>query len=341
MGSEHITTTVIGSMPKPRWLVPEENIRMWRLSGDLLVQAQNDATRLSIRDQEAAGIEVISDGEQRRMYYMSRFVSALSGVDAQRSNLANVSEDTVDDAKPRVTGPIERAEPLSLDDLDFLKSNTDRRVKMTLPGPMTVLKVLDDDYYHDDRALALAIAQALRQEMMDLQKAGCDVIQLDEAFAIFHPQEFCEWGREAIDVAFDGIFTKTCVHFCFGYRQPTESPTIRDPKIIAQFHSILPEIAKCQAKQFAFECTCSKLDPNAFKIIPPEKQIVYGSVDNACTIVENPVEIAERLKRVYEILGPGRLWTAPDCGLVWLPPDTARAKLRALVLGARIAESGI
>ena len=337
MAREPIPTTVIGSMPKPRWLVPEENIRTWRLGGELLRVAQDDATRLSIRDQEQAGIDVITDGEQRRMYYMSRLISSLSGVDFAGSNLADVSEGTVGDATPRVVGPIGRAQPFSTEDLRFLKSNTVRRVKMTLPGPMTVVKVIRDDFYHDERTLALAVAAALRQEMIDLVAAGCDVIQLDEAFAVFHPEDFRAWGREAMDAALDGIPATTCVHFCFGYRQPAESPTRRDEKLIEQWRSILPEIGDCRAKQLAFECTCSGIDVSVLADLPQDKQIVYGAVDNACTIVEDPIDIAQRLRRAREVLGPGRLWAAPDCGLVWLPPDVARAKLEALVLGARLA----
>ena len=337
MAREPIPTTVIGSMPKPRWLVPEENIRTWRLGGEVLRQAQDDATRLSIRDQEEAGIDVITDGEQRRMYYMSRLISSLSGVDFAGSNLANVSEGTVDDAAPRVVGPIGRAQSFSTADLRFLKANTGRRVKMTLPGPMTIVKVIRDDFYRDDRALALAVAKVLREEMIDLETEGCDVIQLDEAFAIFHPEEFRAWGREAMDAAFDDVRTTTCVHFCFGYRQPTESPTRRDEKLIEQWRSILPEIGECRAKQLAFECTCSGIDVSALADLPTDKQIVYGAVDNACTVVEDPVDIAQRLRRAREVLGSGRLWAAPDCGLVWLPSDVARAKLEALVLGARLA----
>ncbi len=338
MVREHIPTTVIGSMPKPHWLVPEENIRMWRLSGELLARGQDDATLLSIRDQEKAGIEVITDGEQRRMYYMSRLVSQLSGIDAQGSNIANVSEDTVDDAQPRVVGPIERAEGFSLDDLKFLKAHTDRRVKMTLPGPMVVIMVLKDEYYNDQRKLAFAVAEALNQEMLELQAAGCDVIQLDEAYGIFKPEEFCQWGREAIDIALSGIHTTTCVHFCFGYRQSTPTPTERPQKLLDQFRSILPEIAKCQADQFAFECACSGVTAEDLASLPAEKQIVYGVVDNACTQVEDPAHIAEQLCHARKVFGPNRLWAAPDCGLVWLPPDVARAKLNALVLGARLAE---
>ena len=340
MTTEHITTTVIGSMPKPRWLVPEENIRMWRLSGKVLRDAQDDATLISIQDQEKAGIEVITDGEQRRMYYMSRLISSLSGIDAAHSNLANVSEDTVDDSKPRVVSPIGRAQSFSMDDLAYLKANTNCRVKMTLPGPMTVIKVIQDDYYHDERSFALAIAAVLRQEMLDLQAAGCDVVQLDEAFAIFNPQDFFDWGREALDAAFDGVTATTCVHFCFGYRPATDDPEPREQKILDQFASIMPEIGKCRSKQFAFECTSSGIDINLLGTLPSDKQIVYGAVSNAYTVVEDPIDIAARLRKAREILGPDRLWAAPDCGLVWLPPDVARAKLKALVLGARLAGDG-
>ena len=192
--ASHITTTVIGSLPRPAWLVQDDNIRLWRLGGEALRQGKDDAARLAIRDQEIAGIDVITDGEQRRMHYISRFVSSLSGIDAQRSNYADVEEGTVNRASPIVTGEMNRKHAYALEDLRFLKAHTDRRVKMTMPGPMTAMYWLTNEYYPSDADLGMAMARALHEEMLDLQAEGCDVIQLDEPQAIQRPDAFREMG---------------------------------------------------------------------------------------------------------------------------------------------------
>ena len=189
-----VTTTVIGSLPRPAWLVRDDNIRLWRLAGEALRQGKDDAARLAIRDQETAGIDVITDGEQRRMHYVSRFISSLSGIDAKRSNYADVEEGTVNRASPVVTGDVSRKHAHALEDLLFLKAHTDRRVKMTMPGPMTAMYWLTNEHYAREADLGMAMARALHEEMLDLQAAGCDVIQLDEPQAIRCPDAFREWG---------------------------------------------------------------------------------------------------------------------------------------------------
>ena len=332
-----MTTTVIGSMPKPKWLVQDDNIRLWRVGGRALEEGKDDAARISIRDQEIAGIDIITDGEQRRMHYISRFISTLSGIDSKQSNMADVGKDTVDKASPIVVGDVSRRYAHAIEDLHFLKSHTDRRVKITLPGPMTAMRPLEDRHYGREADLAMALAGALREEILDLQASGCDVIQLDEPAAIVQPEGFRDWGRAAIDHAFEGVETTTCVHFCFGYRQSTVTPTIRRRSVIESLASILPDIGSCKAKQFAFECACSGIEPEFFRKLPEDKQIVIGAVDNACTAVENPAEIGEKLKHAINVLGRDRVWAAPDCGLVWLPIETARAKLRVLSEGAKLA----
>lgn len=333
-----ITTTVVGSMPRPAWLVRDDNIRLWRLSGEALREGKNDAARLAIRDQEIAGIDVITDGEQRRMHYISRFVSSLSGIDARQSNYADVEEGTVNRASPIVTGEVKRKHAYAIEDLRFLKAHTDRRVKMTMPGPMTAMYWLTNAHYDNEADLAMAMGRALREEMLDLQAEGCDVIQLDEPQAIQRPDAFREWGRAALDLAFEGIETTTCVHFCFGFRTEVgEVPAIRDPERIETLAGLLPEIGSCRARQLAFECACSCIEPEFFSGLPEEKQVLYGLLDIGCTVVEEPAHIAEKLRRAVRVLGRDRVWAAPDCGLVWLPVQTARAKLRVLVEGARMA----
>lgn len=333
-----ITTTVIGSLPRPKWLVQDDNIRLWRLSGEALQEGKDDAARLAIRDQEDSGIDVITDGEQRRMHYISRFISSLSGIDAQQSNYADVEEGTVNRAPPIVAGEVSRKHAYAIEDLRFLKAHTDRRVKMTMPGPMTAMYWLTNEHYENEADLGMAMARALNQEMLDLQAEGCDVIQLDEPQAIQRPEAFREWGRAALDLAFEGIETTTCVHFCFGFRtEPSETPTIRDPERIETLASLLPDIGSSRARQFAFECACSRIEPEFFSGLPDEKQVVFGLVDIGCTVVEEAERIAEKIKHASSVLGRDRVWVAPDCGLVWLSMQTARAKLRALVEGARMA----
>lgn len=328
--SARITTTVIGSMPKPKWLVQDDNIRLWRLGGDALQEGKDAAARISIRDQEVAGIDVITDGEQRRMHYISRFISSLGGIDAKQSNMADVDESTVDRASPLVIGNITRKHAHAVEDLRFLKAHTDHRVKMTLPGPMTAMLPLKDKHYGNKADLAFALAGVLREEILDLQAEGCDIIQLDEPLAISDPTAFKEWGRAAIDAAFEGIEAVTCIHFCFGYRQASDTPTVRDQSKVENLASILPDISACRTRQAAFECACSDLEPEFFSKLPDEKQIVFGVVDNACTVVENSDAIRTRLNQAANVLGTDRVWAAPDCGLVWLPIVEARAKLHVL-----------
>ena len=335
--ASQITTTVIGSLPRPAWLVQDDNIRLWRLGGEALRQGKDDAARLAIRDQEIAGIDVITDGEQRRMHYISRFVSSLSGIDTQRSNYADVEEGTVNRASPIVTGEVRRKHAHALEDLRFLKAHTDRRVKMTMPGPMTAMYWLTNEHYASEADLGMAMARALHEEMLDLQAEGCDVIQLDEPQATQRPDAFREWGRAALDVAFEGIETTTCVHFCLGFPPVSETPTVRDAERVETLARMLPDIGSCRARQFAFECAGSRIEPEFFSGLPDDKQVVFGLVDVGCTAVEDPGRIAEKIGRSVSVLGRDRVWAAPDCGLVWLPIDTAREKLRALVEGARLA----
>ncbi len=274
-----MTTTVIGSMPKPKWLVQDDNIRLWRVAGEALREGKDDAARISILDQENIGIDVITDGEQRRMHYISRFIASLDGIDAKQSNMADVGENTIDKASPIVVGNISRKHPHALEDLRFLKAHTNRRVKMTLPGPMTAMLPLENEHYRKDADLAMALADALHEEILDLQKEGCDVIQLDEPGAIVRPDAFKDWGRAALDRAFEGIEATTCIHFCFGYRPANDTSTIRDRKTIDTLASILPDIGRSRARQVAFECTCSGLQPEVFNALPEDKQIVFGAVD--------------------------------------------------------------
>ncbi len=333
-----ITTTVIGSLPRPKWLVQDDNIRLWRLSGEALQEGKDDAARLAIRDQEDAGIDVITDGEQRRMHYISRFISSLSGIDAQQSNYADVEEGTVNRAAPVVIGEVKREHAYAIEDLRFLKAHTDRRIKMTMPGPMTAMYWLENEHYDNEADLGMALAAALNEEMRDLQAGGCDVIQLDEPQAIGRPDAFREWGRAALDLAFEGIETTTCVHFCFGFRvEVSETPVIREPERIETLASLLPDIGSCRSRQFAFECACSRIEPEFFLGLPDEKQVLFGLLDIGCTVVEEAERIAEKIRHAANVLGRDRVWAAPDCGLVWLSMQTARAKLRALVEGARMA----
>jgi len=289
---------------------------------------------------------VITDGEQRRMHYISRFVSSLSGIDAKRSNYADVEEGTVNRASPVVTGEVSRKHAYALEDLRFLKAHTDRRVKMTMPGPMTAMYWLTNEHYAAEADLGMAMARALHEEMLDLQAAGCDVIQLDEPQAIRRSDAFREWGRAALDLAFEGIETTTCVHFCFGFPPVSDTPTVRDPATVSALARMLPDIGSCRARQLAFECAGSRIEPEFFVGLPDDKQVVVGLVDVGCTAVEDPERIAEKIERSVGVLGRDRVWAAPDCGLVWLPIGTAREKLRALVEGqtgismTRFAQSG-
>ncbi|MDA1127596.1 MAG: hypothetical protein O2913_02715 [Chloroflexi bacterium] len=335
-------TTVVGSMPKPPWLYRQAAMDSkdsdhhgsgadWLLSGQPLKEAQDDAVRLAIYDQESAGVRILSDGEQRRKSYLTHITSQLGGFDYETlaekwirdgRRLANVG---------RCTGPIEWLGPMVVDDLRFLLTHTTAPVKVTLPGPMTVTDSTFDAYYGDERAFAMAVADAINREAKALDALGPAVIQFDEPVFSRYPEKVAEWGIEALNRCSQGLIAQTAVHVCYSYAMPGVPRPIKD-----SYPQILAELERSQVDQLALEFQAPQLDPALLELCP-SKIVLFGCIDNADPEVENFQKIAQRLLAAGEHHDPEKLQAAPDCGLVHLTQASARAKLSALYRGAQLA----
>ncbi|MEE9239701.1 MAG: hypothetical protein V3U53_00755 [bacterium] len=340
---EKFLTTVVGSMPKRPWLLGENRAPgigtrgqgwelRWAYEREALRQAQDDATRLAIRDQENAGIDIISDGEQRRRYYITYVIEGLEGLDFE--NLAEKvvrSGNTFDVG--RCVSPVNRTKPLLEEDLRFLLAETGRPVKMTLPGPVTVVDSLVDEHYGDERELGLAVADALNEEARALDALGPAVIQFDEPAFSRQPEKVADWGIEALDRACWGLQAKTATHICYGYPKPGQ-----EHKIVDSYPVILKELEKSKIDQLSLEFEASGLDPVLLRLCP-SKTVLFGCISNGTlgTAIESPEDVAGKLLAAAEHLPPEQIQAAPDCGLVKLDVETARAKLAAMVEGARLA----
>jgi 5-methyltetrahydropteroyltriglutamate--homocysteine methyltransferase len=335
--TEKLLTTVVGSYPQPEWLVDRENLQrrlpprvrardIWRIPEPLLQQAQDDATLLAIRDMERAGIDIISDGEIRRESYSNRFATALAGMDLDNPGRM-LGRTGRTNFVPRVIGPIRRLYPVEARDVEFLRRNTDRRIKITVPGPFTITHQALDDYYHDEKALALDIAAAVNEEIRDLQVAGADVVQIDEPYLQARPQQAKAYGVEVINRALEGIEGTTALHLCFGYAAIV-------PDRPGQY-AFLPELRDCVAKQISIEAAQPNLDLSVLRQLAG-KTIILGVLNLGDMQVETPEIVAGRVRAALQYVEPERLILAPDCGMKYLPRDVAFGKLCAMVEGARI-----
>ena len=338
MTNKLLPTTVIGSYPQPSWLVDQALLRakvvprvrahdIWRVAAPDLAEAQNDATLLAIRDQERAGIDIISDGEARRESYSNYFIAALEGVDAD-SPAVIVSKAGRETRVPRVTGPIRRRGPVEVRDLAFLRANTDRQIKITLPGPFTMAQQAHDEHYGDLEAMAMGFADAVNAEVRDLAAAGADVIQLDEPWLRNDPENARRFAVKAINRALEGVTVPTVVHLCFGYAAvvPGRKPT---------GYSFLVELADSVADQISIECAQPHLDMGMLADLSTKK-ILLGVIDLGNPAIESAEEVAARIRAGLAHVDAERLIPAPDCGMKYLPRATAFGKLKALAEGAAI-----
>ena len=330
-------TTVVGSYPQPDWLIDRERLgdrlpprvrarELWRIEESLLEEAQDDATRLAVQDMERAGVDMITDGEMRRESYSNRFATALDGIDLDDPGVA-LDRTGHENPVPRVVGPIRRREPVEVRDVEFLRSITDRQIKITVPGPFTMTQQAQNDHYPDERSLALAYADAVNGELRDLKAAGADVVQIDEPYLQARPEPAREYAVEAIDRALDGIEGDTVLHTCFGYAhivhdRPSGYPFLR-------------ELNECAATHLSLEAAQPDLDPEVLRELP-DKTIVLGVLDLGSDEAETAEVVAGRIRRALEVVGPERLVVAPDCGMKYLSRDLAFRKLQAMVEGARL-----
>lgn len=335
-----LPTSLVGSYPQPVWLIdraalgkrlpPRTRAReLWRIPEEHLAEAQDDATIVAIRAQEEAGLDIITDGEIRRESYSNRFATALEGVDIDNPGTA-LDRTGHPNPVPRITGPIRRRGPVAVGDLKFLRAHTDRAVKMTVPGPFTMSQQAQNDHYPTAREAALGYAAAIREEIRDLLAAGADIVQIDEPYMQARPDAAEEYGLEALNAALDGITGTTAVHICFGYAAIVhERPA---------GYSFLPQLSGCSCKQISIETAQSGLDTSVLAKLPG-KTIILGVIDLGTPEVETPEVIVARIRRGLEHVPAANVVLAPDCGMKYLPRESAFGKLRAMVEGARIVRA--
>jgi 5-methyltetrahydropteroyltriglutamate--homocysteine methyltransferase len=335
-----LATTVVGSYPQPDWLVDRSLLAkgvprvrqrdIWRIPEPFLEQAQDDATILAIQKLERAGIDIITDGEIRRESYSNRFATALDGVDVDHPGVIrdrNGNETRV----PRVVGRITRKRPVELRDMEFLRRHTEKTAKITLPGPFTLAQQAQNEAYPDVESLAMDFAAAVNAEARDLERAGADVIQLDEPWLRNDPAAAGRFAVPAINRALEGLTVPTAIHLCFGY-----AAVVRHQKPAG--YSFLPQLAATTANQISIEAAQPKLDLGVLTDLAG-KTIILGVIDLADPAVETPEQVAVRIRAALERVPAARLVPAPDCGMKYLPRDVAFGKLAALTAGARLVRA--
>ena len=332
-----LPTSLVGSYAQPEWLIDRAKLagrfpprvrarELWRIPPEHLAEAQDDATVVAIRLQEEAGLDIVTDGEIRRESYSNHFATALDGVDVDNPGTA-LDRSGHPNPVPRIVGPIARPRPVEVADLRFLRAHTERTVKITVPGPFTMAQQAQNDHYPDTESAAMAYAAAVNAEVKDLFAAGADIVQLDEPYLQARPDAGRAYGLKALNAALDGVTGTTAVHLCFGYAAIIhERPG---------GYSFLPELAGCSADQISIETAQSGLDLGVLSDLT-EKTIILGVLDLSTPEVESVDTVAARARRAFDRIGPEQLVLAPDCGMKYLPRDSAFGKMRALAGVARM-----
>jgi 5-methyltetrahydropteroyltriglutamate--homocysteine methyltransferase len=335
-----LPTTLVGSYPQPDWLIDRAKLanrfpprvrakELWRVAPEWLEQAQEDATILAIRDQERAGLDVITDGEMRRESYSNRFATALDGVDIDNPGTA-LDRSGHPNPVPRVVGRIRRRGPVQVRDVAFLRANTEHIIKVTVPGAFTMAQQAQNDFYKDEVELAVDYAAAVNEEIKDLFAAGADVVQIDEPYMQARPAKAKQYGVEVLNRALEGVTGTTAVHICFGYAA-----------IIHQRpsgYSFLPELEAADVRQISIETAQSHLDCSVLTALR-SKTIILGVLDLSDMVVETPEVVADRIRRALPYVDAARIVVAPDCGLKYLPREVAFGKMRSMVQGALVVRN--
>ena len=335
-----LPTMIVGSLPQPDWLIDRDRLahrtpprvrarELWRVPPELLAEAQDDATLVTIRSQEEAGLDIVTDGEIRRESYSNHFATALEGVDIDNpGTVINRSGKPI--PVPRVIGEIRRPAPIDADDVRFLRAHTDRAVKFTVPGPFTMAQQAQNEHYPDDRSLALAYADVVREEIADLFAAGADIVQVDEPWLQARPEVAREYGAEALTRAIEGAAGPVHVHLCFGY-----AAMVSDRP---EGYSFLPELADTPADTISVETAQSRLDPTTLRPLR-DKGIALGVLDLSTPEVETAETVADRVRRALDHVDVDRLVLSSDCGLKYLPRSSAAGKMRSLAEAAAVLRS--
>ena len=332
-----LPTTLVGSYAQPDWLIDRRKLaerfpprvrarELWRIAPEFLDEAQDDATLLAIRDQERAGLDFITDGEQRRESYSNRFATALEGIDIDNPGTA-LDRSGHPNPVPRIVAKIRRKQPVEVSDVKFLRANTDRVIKITVPGPFTMSQQAQNDFYKDEQEMVLDYAAAVNAEIKDLFAAGADVVQIDEPYMQARPEKARKYGLNTLNRALDGVTGATAVHICFGYAAIIH--------VRPSGYSFLPELEQSAAEQISVETAQSSLDCSVLAQLP-SKTIILGVLDLSDMNIETPEMVATRIRRALPHVPAGRIIVAPDCGLKYLPHDVAFGKMCAMVEGAKL-----
>ena len=333
-------TSLVGSYAQPEWLLDRAKLagrfpprvralELWRVAPEYLEQAQDDATLLAIRDQERAGLDIITDGEMRRESYSNRFATALDGVDIDNPGTA-LDRSGHPNPVPRVTGKIRRRHAVEARDVEFLRANTDRTIKITVPGPFTMSQQAQNDFYESEEELAVDYAAAVNEEIKDLFAAGADIVQIDEPYMQARPEKARQYGLKALARALDGVDGETALHICFGYAAIIhERPN---------GYNFLPELADTAVKAVSIETAQSKLDCAVLAKLEG-KTVILGVLDLSTPEIETPEIVAGRIRRALPYVAPEKLVIAPDCGLKYLPREVAFGKMKAMADGAAIVRA--
>jgi 5-methyltetrahydropteroyltriglutamate--homocysteine methyltransferase len=335
-----LPTSLVGSYPQPDWLIDRDKLghsmpprvraqQLWRVAPEWLEQAQDDATILAIRAQERAGLDILTDGEMRRESYSNRFATALDGIDLDNPGQV-ISRSGQSVTVPRVTGKIRRKHAVEVRDAQFLRANTSRAIKITVPGPFTMSQQAQNDYYATEEEMALDYAAAVNAEIKDLFAAGADVVQIDEPYMEAQPEKAAQFGLAALKRALDGVKGATALHICFGYAAlvPGRPPAYR----------FLDKLADAPVQQISIETAQSHLDCSVLAKLPA-KTIILGVLDLSTPNVESADIVAARIRRALPFVSPERLVIAPDCGMKYLPRDAAYGKMKAMVEGAKLVRA--
>lgn len=331
-----LPTSSVGSLPKPTWLAPAEKLwSPWRLEGDNLKEGKQDALRIALQEQQLAGIDIISDGEQTRQHFVTTFIENLSGVDFTNRKKVKI-RDRYEASVPVVIGDLSRKKAVFVEDAKFLRKQTNQPIKWALPGPMTMVDTLYDNHYGSREKLAWEFAKALNEEAKDLQAAGVDIIQFDEpAFNVFF-KDVNTWGIAALERAIEGLECETAVHICYGYGIKANTDWKKTlGSEWRQYEEILPSIQKSNIDIISLECHGSRVPFNLIELVRGKK-VMVGAIDVATNTIETPEEVANTLRKALKYVDADKLYPSTNCGMAPLARDVAREKLKALNLGTDI-----
>jgi 5-methyltetrahydropteroyltriglutamate--homocysteine methyltransferase len=332
-----LKTTIAGSLPKPAWLAtPEALWAPWRLEGAALEEGKHDAVVLALRDQEVAGIDIVTDGEQTRRHFVWGFVEQIEGVDFSKMVTIGIRADRYRAEAPTVVGPVRRRGPIHSEEARFARAQTRHALKWTMPGPMTVVDTIHDAYYGSRARLGLEVARLLNEEARELVALGVDVIQHDEPTFNVYMDEVRDWGIAALDRAVEGLTCRTAVHICYGYGI---KPNVEWKQTLGsewrQYEQTFPLLAQSAIGGVSLECANSRV-PVALIGLLGDKDVLVGAIDVATTRVETPAEVAAVIRSALAHVKPAQVYPCTNCGMVPLPREVARAKLLALGAGAEL-----